>query len=322
MNKLVSANKHSNLNENARHIEEDDEVAFQTVSSDTQINEETDLENHDSVYSSSLSSSSSNKINKVENNEASHALETGLIICNETFSTANSNLNLENLDSNNHYGTSSISDSDSSGGLNSSFSHTPNLEPNDDDQQIQVHVKQLLNELVDSIHSNKLSRDEIIKQTAPSHERLEAFEKLFNTLQFKLDDLRAFYIELNDFYELTQNYEKFFSKLFSNEKCCDELLTDDDENMSMTVNNVLQYFDFLNDVDNECEQSQSSSTINLRVKKLSITETDVTMESNASFTRIFNNNSADLSYLFDFDSLLSIHFSNCLRILDVSIEYF
>ena len=306
MSKLVVK---SNTNDTKETISYNEQDEYQSPSINKQtiehIEPDRDRENRDSVYSSSLSSSSSNnKLNKI-------LIEPAITINNETHSISNSDLNLDNLNANDKVLTNSISSSDSSG-INSGFSQHI-----DHEEDATFQVKQLLNELIESVTSNKLvSSDESVQ----SNERFQSFEKLFNILQAKLDDLRAYYIELNDFYELIQNFEKFFSKIFSNENNRN-LNEDDDANLSMTVDNVLQYFDdILNDVDTNCEENIQREGDSKPTKKLSFTssEEDATLESNFGFFQTFiTNYRVDLSHLFDFDQLLYIHFDNCLRILNV-----
>lgn len=306
MSKLVVK---SNTNDTKETISYNEQDEYQSPSTNTQtiehIEPNRDRENRDSIYSSSLSSSgSNNKLNKI-------LIEPAITINNETHSISNSDFNLDNLNANDKVLTNSISSSDSSG-INSGFSQHL-----DHEEDVTFQVKQLLNELIESVTSNKLvSSDESVQ----SNERFQSFEKLFNILQAKLDDLRAYYIELNDFYELIQNFEKFFSKIFSNEN--NRILNeDDDANLSMTVDNVLQYFDdILNDVDTNCEENTQKEGDSKPAKKLSFpsSEEDATLESNFGFSQTFiTNYQVDLSHLFDFDQLLYIHFDNCIRILNV-----
>ena len=237
--------------------------------------------NDDSEYSSSVSSMT--KEPDLVNSETT-SNET-LSITNSA-STSNSNSNLENLDAPNN--------------LNASFlTH----------EDILLYVEQILGDLVDRVVEKSLQDTNFID------DRFRLFEKLFIDLQLKLDDLRAFYIELNDFYELVQTFEKFFSKCFLGEKRAADQVEDDEENLSMTVNNVLQYFDFLNDPENDCDATVDGSDKKFSSSNQSSTETTGL---NLSFSHSFIDNRASFKHLFDFDQLLIVHFSSCIKLLNVS----
>ena len=99
------------------------------------------------------------------------------------------------------------------------------------------------------------------------------------------------------------------------EKRAAEQVEDEEENLSMTVNNVLQYFDFLNDPENDCDAAVDGSDKKFSSSNQSSTETTGL---NLSFSHSFIDNRASFKHLFDFDQLLIVHFSSCIKLLNVS----
>ncbi len=332
MSKLVvkqNTNTNINVNSTIDTNEQDGEEEYPQSSTTTSIQtiEHCDVrveENRDSIYSSSLSSSSSSKLDKIKIESITHTDETQ---SKSNCDDSNSNEKLCMIEDSKLDGGSSRDDTSS---LNSRrYSQQSQQSQQEEEEGVTVQIKQLLHDIIENILAN---RDEPHQATLDDTyqadgERFQTFEKLFIKLQTKLDDLRAYYIELNDFYELIQNFERFFTKIFSNQSSQDSI-DDDEENLSMTVDNVLQYFDFLNDADNNCDNFQQSESFNKNGKKLSIassssTATDAALETSSNFSHTFITNcKVDLTRLFDFDSLLSIHFCNCLRILNVSLLHF
>ena len=282
-----------------------------------------------------------------------------------TNSACNSNSNLENIDT--KYSSNSISSRNSlnsssncSNNLNASFnaviSDIPslNLEINNDSSLLTVtgvhhqandyclpEVKEILSRLVENVAN---ANCESIKFDVNDYKSLY---KLFNRLQTKLDDLRANYIELNELYEQTQVFEAFLNKLFEtnsnniknanssqlNKQASNEI--EDDANLSLALNDVMQYFDFLDaENDNECPNgsedsakekvnlSKTSSSFNNSFSKASMDSNTYLLSSfdlnSSSINFLLANTNSDSNYLFDFDRLLIIHFSNCLRLLNVS----
>jgi hypothetical protein len=333
MSKLVvKQNTNTNININStidtnEQEEEEEEYPQSSTTTIIQTIEHCDVreENRDSIYSSSLSSSSSSKLDKIKIESIIHTDETHSKSNFDDLNHSNSNEKLCVIEDSKLDGGSSRDDTSS---INSSRRYSQQSQQ-EEEVDATVQIKQLLNDLIENILSNKDEPHQVTLDDTyqADGERFQTFEKLFIKLETKLDDLRAYYIELNDFYELIQNFERFFTKIFSNQSNQD-LIDDDEENISMTVDNVLQYFDFLNDADNNCDNFQHSESYNKNGKKLSIassssTATDAALETSSNFSHTFITNcKVDLARLFDFDSLLSIHFSNCLRILNVSLPHF
>lgn len=94
-------------------------------------------------------------------------------------------------------------------------------------QEVELVLNSILDELVES-------------QSKPG---VSSVDELLIKLDAKLDELRAHYIELNDFYEQIQNYQNLVNRLKLNTRSTDT------SNTSLILDDLLQYFDFLNDND-------------------------------------------------------------------------
>jgi hypothetical protein len=245
---------------------------------------EEELPQNESEYSSSSSCNSSIKPNTIES-----------LITQQDNEKRNSCISTSSCSSEDAYSTS-----------------TDSLHNDDQNalEMIKPHVQQVLDQLMDQIQSDHETISSKISSNQKLDEnRFQMLEKLFLKLQSKLDDLRAFYIELNDLNELVQMFDKLFERIFSRSANDEEEFAVDDENMSMTVNNVLHYFDFLDDPENDSElPSRKTSVISLSLNENEISKSD-------SFTNQFHNHES-LSYLCDFDSVLMVHFENCISLLN------
>lgn len=98
-------------------------------------------------------------------------------------------------------------------------------------QEVEACLNQLVDDLVEREELNNIKKLNII-----------LIDELIQKLEVKLNDLRAHYIELNDFYEQLQDYKSLMSKLKQSQ-------TRNGSQTSLILDDLLQYFDFLDDDD-------------------------------------------------------------------------
>ena len=93
--------------------------------------------------------------------------------------------------------------------------------------------------------------DEVVENQSKTRLNLVLVDELLVKLDSKLEELRAFYIELNEFYEQIQNYQNLLNRLKLNTKSTDT------SNASLIIDDLLQYLDFLNDSDETTDKQET-----------------------------------------------------------------
>jgi len=241
---------------------------------------------------------------------------------------------------NNRLSTNSISSNNSS--THSYTSHLAHLE-----------IEKLLNDMVNIIaneecydaelsmpietkyNSNLVVVDVIDEETSSMNETLFKNENkiqaalkrneekklpdILAVLKSNLDDLRANYIELNDFSDLMTQLEQLITKTESRNKSNHS--EDRNTNLSLSLDNVLQCFDFLDleNVDNN--EATTTTTVKNKVEKRNSTSSTSSSSNNeadcnSSNYSLKSKQDNQLIHLFDFETLLIIHFKNCIYLLN------
>lgn len=187
--------------------------------------------------------------------------------------------------------------------------------------QSNIHpdVESLLNDLIDRIDLEEDSNSVLRKH----------LEGLFSKLQLLLEELKSNYIELNDLSNLIQNFkvntkpENILKVQNLNETSDIEIKNKNDENydnLSIVLDDVLQYFDFLNaetyaDIDEtDCDENVNylTFTSNNSMGEVVLPSTDT-----SSSTALNENLIENTCFIGELDQLLIVHFSVLMGLLQV-----
>jgi hypothetical protein len=166
--------------------------------------------------------------------------------------------------------------------------------------------------VVDVIDEELGSINETSFKTENCGHNANKIKDVLTILKSNLDELRASYIELNDFSDIILQFEQLFIKIEPKNKF------NRDTNLSLSLDNVLQCFDFL-DLEN-VDNDESSIVKNKLEKKNSVSSISSSSNNDAEFNSSNNSLKSQLNTqsvnLYDYETLLIIHFKKCIYLLD------
>lgn len=337
-----------------------DEIVESAAIEVTKATNETDPVNHHltqilSSSSSSSSSSSTSSLSSSSKKKAAEAVLDQTANDNDTIKDASkedsNRLSMNSLCSSSckhSYCCSTSSASNLSNTTSSSLNENDlallntSLSEVSKDSKVLTEVELLLNELLDRLstseqHSNEIESQKSIisvnKYRVKSQHR-QMLNALLAKLEIKLDELRAFYIELNDLHEHFRLIERLVDRHLRkkqpqvHDRKPKEETVSESTSLSMLLDDVLQYFDFLNvegassvaDLETDSMKTKNfdteTSKSNLILNRRQSTNSTASSSSSESSLNFDSNSYFDLHYLF------IIHVNNLIVLLDVRIELF
>jgi hypothetical protein len=189
--------------------------------------------------------------------------------------------------------------------------------------KVQLEVELLLNDLLEKLSKSESHQASLnLLNSRKTNNQKTILTNLFVRLQISLDELRALYIELNDLQEHFQFIESLFLKLFNISRVSDkELLVggsrhreNDSTSLSIMLDDVLQYFDFLNSENSDSDDSTANKAEN-RPENAAMIHRKLSTDSDSSCSSGLSDD-CSVGY-FDLDLLIIFHLQNLIALLDV-----